>query len=148
MASGAVAGLAAVTPASGYIGPFSAILIGGVAGVLCYYAVEWKGHLSYYDDSLDSVGIHGVSGVFGILATGLFASKAINAAAADGLFFGNAGQLGIQALAAGAITVFSLIGTWLILKVVQAVVGLRVSSEEKRVGLDLSQHNQQAYSHD
>ena len=148
VASGVVAGLAAVTPASGYIGPFSAILIGGVAGVLCYYAVEWKGHLSYYDDSLDSVGIHGVSGVFGILATGLFASKAINVAATDGLFFGNAGQLGVQALAAGAITVFSLIGTWLILKVVQAVIGLRVSSEDEQVGLDLSQHNEQAYSHD
>ena len=79
VASGVVAGLAAVTPASGYIGPFSAILIGAVAGVLCYYAVYWKGRMSYYDDSLDSVGIHGVSGVFGILATGLFASKAINA---------------------------------------------------------------------
>ena len=148
VASGVVAGLAAVTPASGYIGPFSAVLIGGVAGVLCYYAVYWKGRMSYYDDSLDSVGIHGVSGVFGIIATGLFASKAINAAGADGLFFGNAGQLGTQALMAGAVALFSVAGTWIILKLVDAVVGLRVSSEEEQVGLDLSQHNEQAYSHE
>ena len=104
--------------------------------------------MSYYDDSLDSVGIHGVSGVFGILATGLFASKAINAAVADGLFFGNAGLLGTQALMAGALTLFSLAGTWIILKVVDVVLGLRVSSEDEQVGLDLSQHNEQAYSHE
>ncbi|HMF85087.1 MAG TPA: ammonia channel protein, partial [Nitrospiraceae bacterium] len=148
VASGVVAGLAAVTPASGFIGPFSAILIGAVAGVLCYYAVYWKGRMSYYDDSLDSVGIHGVSGVFGIIATGLFASKAINAAGADGLFFGNVGLLGTQAIMAGAIGLFSVVGTWIILKLVDAVVGLRVSSEEEQVGLDLSQHNEQAYSHE
>jgi Amt family ammonium transporter len=148
VASGVVAGLAAVTPASGYIGPFSAILIGAVAGVLCYYAVYWKGRMSYYDDSLDSVGIHGVSGVFGILATGLFASKAINAAGADGLFFGNAGLLGTQAIMAGAVGLFSVVGTWIILKLVDAVLGLRVSSEDEQVGLDLSQHNEQAYSHE
>jgi Amt family ammonium transporter len=119
-----------------------------VAGLLCYYAVYWKGRMSYYDDSLDSVGIHGVSGVFGIIATGLFASKAINAAGADGLFFGNMGLLGTQALMAGAVGLFSVVGTWVILMVVQAVVGLRVSSEDEQVGLDLSQHNEQAYSHE
>ena len=97
IASGAVAGLATVTPASGFIGPFSAIVIGGFAGVLCYFAVVWKGRMGY-DDALDVVGIHGVGGVFGILATGLFASKAINAAGADGLFFRNRGQFGIQAI--------------------------------------------------
>ena len=145
MASGAVAGLATVTPASGFIGPFSAIVIGGFAGILCYFAVVWKGRMGY-DDSLDVVGIHGVGGVFGILATGLFASKAINAAGADGLFFGNAGQFGIQAIMVCAVALFSLIGTWTILRVVHAVVGLRVSLEDESTGLDLSQHNERAYS--
>ena len=145
MASGAVAGLATVTPASGFIGPFSAIVIGGFAGILCYFAVVWKGRMGY-DDSLDVVGIHGVGGVFGILATGLFASKAINAAGADGLFFGNAGQFGIQAIMVCAVALFSLIGTWTILRVVNAVVGLRVSLEDESTGLDLSQHNERAYS--
>jgi len=92
------------------------------------------------------VGIHGVGGVFGILATGLFASRAINAAGADGLFFGNAGQLGIQAIMVCAVVLFSLIGTWIILKMVDAVVGLRVSPEDESTGLDLSQHNERAYS--
>ena len=145
VASGAVAGLATVTPASGFIGPFSAIVIGGFAGILCYFAVVWKGRMGY-DDSLDVVGIHGVGGVFGILATGLFASKAINAAGADGLFFGNAGQFGIQAIMVCAVALFSLIGTWIILRVVNAVVGLRVSPEDESTGLDLSQHNERAYS--
>ena len=145
VASGAVAGLATVTPASGFVGPFSAIIIGGFAGILCYFAVVWKGRMGY-DDSLDVVGIHGVGGVFGILATGLFASKAINAAGGDGLFFGNAGQLGIQAIMVCAVALFSLVGTWIILKVVNAVVGLRVSPEDESTGLDLSQHNERAYS--
>ena len=132
VASGAVAGLATVTPGSGFIGPFSAIVIGGFAGILCYFAVVWKGRMGY-DDSLDVVGIHGVGGVFGILATGLLASKAINAAGADGLLV-------------CAVALFSLIGTWIILKVVNAVVGLRVSPEDESTGLDLSQHNERAYS--
>ncbi|MDP3597411.1 MAG: ammonia channel protein, partial [Nitrospirota bacterium] len=145
LASGAVAGLATVTPASGYIGPFSAIIIGVFAGILCYFAVVWKGRMGY-DDSLDVVGIHGVGGVFGILATGVFASKAINAAGADGLLFGNAGQLWIQAIMVAAVALFSVIGTWLILKVVDAAVGLRVAPEDESTGLDLSQHNERAYS--
>ena len=145
VASGAVAGLATVTPASGFIGPFSAIIIGGFAGILCYFAVVWKGRMGY-DDSLDVVGIHGVGGIFVVLATGLFESKAINSAGADGLFFGNAGQFGVQALMVCAVALFSLIGTWIILKVVHAVVGLRVSPEDESTGLDLSQHNERAYS--
>jgi Amt family ammonium transporter len=145
LASGAVAGLATVTPASGYIGPFPAIVIGLFAGILCYFAVVWKGRMGY-DDSLDVVGIHGVGGVFGILATGVFASKAINAAGADGLLFGNAGQLGIQAIMVAAVALFSVVGTWVILKVVDAAVGLRVAPEDESTGLDLSQHNERAYS--
>lgn len=145
VASGAVAGLATITPGAGFVGPFSAIIIGGFAGVLCYFAVVWKGRLGY-DDSLDVVGIHGVGGVFGILATGLFASKAINPSGADGVFFGHGAQFGIQAIVVVAVALFSLAGTWLILKVVDVSVGLRVSPEDESTGLDLSQHNERAYS--
>jgi ammonium transporter, Amt family len=145
VASGAVAGLATVTPGAGFVGPFSAIVIGGFAGILCYFAVVWKGRMGY-DDSLDVVGIHGVGGVFGILATGLFASKAINSAGADGLFFGNAAQFGIQAIMVAAVAIFSAFGTWIILRLVDAMVGLRVSPEDEATGLDLSQHNERAYS--
>jgi Amt family ammonium transporter len=145
VASGAVAGLATVTPGAGFVGPFSAIIIGGFAGVLCYFAVVWKGRMGY-DDSLDVVGIHGVGGIFGILATGLFASKAINAGGADGLFFGRAEQFGVQALMVAAVAIFSAMGTWVILRLVDAAVGLRVPPEEEATGLDLSQHNERAYS--
>jgi Amt family ammonium transporter len=144
-ASGAVAGLATVTPASGYVGPFSALLIGLVAGTVCYAAVVWKGRFGY-DDSLDVVGIHGVGGVIGILATGLFASKLINSGGADGLFFGNPAQLGVQALTVGVSVVFAFVGTLIILKVIDWTVGLRVDAEEEQRGLDLSQHEEQAYS--
>ena len=145
VASGAVAGLATVTPGAGFVGPFSAIVIGGFAGILCYFAVVWKGRMGY-DDSLDVVGIHGVGGIFGILATGLFASKAINTAGADGLFFGNTAQFGIQAIMVAAVAIFSAFGTWIILRLVDAMVGLRVSPEDEATGLDLSQHNERAYS--
>ena len=144
-ASGAVAGLVAITPASGFVGPMASIVIGIGAGVFCYLAVLWKSKLGY-DDALDVVGIHGVGGVWGALATGLFASKAINAAGADGLFYGNPAQLGIQALAVLISVVFAFAGTFLILKIVDGIMGLRVSNEEERMGLDLSQHEERAYS--
>ncbi len=145
VASGAVAGLATVTPAAGYISAMSAIAIGLVAGMTCYAAIVWKGRFGY-DDSLDVVGIHGVGGVIGILATGLFASKVVNPGGADGLFFGNPGLFGIQLLVAAVTTIFSIIGTFVILKLVDSMTGLRVSSEEEATGLDLSQHNERAYS--
>ncbi len=145
VASGAVAGLATVTPGAGFVGPLAALVIGVVAGLLCYFAVVWKGKFGY-DDALDVVGIHGVGGVTGILATGLFASKAVNAAGADGLFFGNPAQFGVQALAAGAVGVFSFVGTYIILKVLSFVISLRVTPEDEVLGLDLSQHNERAYS--
>jgi Amt family ammonium transporter len=144
-ASGAVAGLVAITPASGFVGPMASIMIGLGAGVLCYVAVLWKSKLGY-DDSLDVVGIHGVGGIWGALATGLFASKAINAAGADGLFYGNPAQLGIQALAVLISVVFAFVGTFVILKLVDGLMGLRVSEEEERMGLDLSQHEERSYS--
>jgi Amt family ammonium transporter len=144
-ASGAVAGLVAVTPAAGFVGPMSAILIGIGAGVLCYLAVLAKVKLGY-DDSLDVVGVHGVGGVWGALATGLFACKAVNDAGADGLFFGNPALLGIQALAVVATIVYSFIVSWILLKIVDAVIGLRVTEEEEVAGLDLSEHQETGYS--
>ena len=145
IASGAVAGLATVTPGSGFVGPFSALLIGLAAGSLCYFAIVWKGKFGY-DDSLDVVGIHGVGGVVGILATGLFASKSINPAGADGLLFGNAALLGIQIIAVLVISAFAFAGTYVLLKLVDGMTGLRVSPEDEALGLDLSQHNERAYS--
>jgi Amt family ammonium transporter len=144
-ASGAVAGLVAITPASGFVGPISSIWIGLGAGVLCYAAVVVKGRLGY-DDALDAFGIHGVGGSWGAVATGLFASKAINPAGADGLFFGNPSQVGIQFLAVLATWVFAFVGTYVILKVVDLFIGLRVTHEEEVTGLDLTQHNEAAYS--
>ena len=144
-ASGAVAGLVAITPASGFVGPMPAIAIGAGAGVFCYAACILKTRLGY-DDSLDVVGIHGVGGTWGALATGLFASKAVNPDGADGLFFGNPGQLGIQAIAVLATWVFAFVGTIILLKIVDAIMGLRVSEEEEQVGIDLSQHDENAYA--
>ncbi|MEK6804020.1 MAG: ammonium transporter [Nitrospirota bacterium] len=144
-ASGAVAGLVAITPASGFVGPMPSIVIGLGAGVFCYLAVLWKSKCGY-DDALDVVGIHGIGGIWGALATGLFASKVINPAGADGLFLGNPAQLGIQALAVLVSVVFAFVGTFVILKLVDGVMGLRVREDEERMGLDLSQHEERAYS--
>jgi Amt family ammonium transporter len=98
-----------------------------------------------YDDSLDVVGVHGVGGTWGALATGLFASKAINAAGNDGLFFGNPGQLWVQFVSVVATVVLAMVGTYVLLSIVKAVMGLRVPLDEERMGLDLSQHNERAY---
>jgi Amt family ammonium transporter len=144
-ASGAVAGLVAITPAAGFVSPMSAIIIGAVGGMLCYKACNLKARLGY-DDSLDVVGVHGIGGTWGALATGLFASKAINPAGNDGLFYGNAAQLGIQAITVVATIAFALIMTFIILSVLKATMGLRVSEEEERMGLDLTQHNERGYA--
>jgi len=143
-ASGCVAGLVAITPASGFVGPISSMIIGLSAGVLCYYGVNFK-HKFGFDDSLDAVGVHGVGGTFGALATGLFASKAVNAAGADGLFFGNASLLGIQAVSIVAAAAYAFVMTWIILKVLHRTMGLRVNVEEEVEGLDLSQHGESGY---
>jgi Amt family ammonium transporter len=139
-ASGAVAGLVAITPAAGYVGPVSAIVIGLGGGVLCYLGVFLKNKLGQ-DDALDVLGIHGIGGTWGALATGLFASVG----GGTGLFFGNPGQMVIQAIGVGATWIFSFLGTFLILKIVDGVVGLRVSKEEEVLGLDLTQHSERAY---
>jgi len=144
-ASGAVAGLVAITPASGYVGPLSALVIGAIAGAVCYSACNLKSKFGY-DDSLDVVGVHGVGGTWGALATGLFASKAINEGGDNGLFFGNPGQLWTQIVAVLATYALAIVATYVILKVVDAIVGLRVSDEDEVAGLDLSQHSETAYA--
>jgi Amt family ammonium transporter len=143
-ASGAVAGLVAITPASGFVGPMAALIIGLCAGALCYYGVTIK-NVFGFDDSLDAVGVHGLGGTFGALATGLFASKAINAAGADGWFYGNPSLFFIQLLSVVAAIAYAFIATWIILKVLDRLMGLRVAPEDEVEGLDLSQHGESGY---
>jgi ammonium transporter, Amt family len=144
-ASGAVAGLVAITPASGFVGPMSAIVIGAAAGVVCFSAVRAKARFGY-DDALDVVGVHMVGGSLGALLTGLFASLAINSAGANGLFFGNPYQLLVQAVAVVASITFSFVGSTILLKLTEALVGIRVSTESEQAGLDLSEHEERAYA--
>ena len=144
-ASGAVAGLVAITPAAGYVGPMSAILIGIVAGVICYLAVLVKPRLGY-DDSLDVVGVHCVGGIWGALATGLFASKLVNSAGADGLFYGNPGQFLTQVIAVVVTMVFSFVISYILFKILDATMGLRVTPEDEVAGLDISEHQETGYS--
>jgi Amt family ammonium transporter len=144
-ASGAVAGLVAITPGAGYVSPLAAIVIGAFAGIVCFYAVVLKSRFGY-DDSLDVVGVHGVGGTWGALATGLFASKVINADGRDGLLLGGTSTLGIQIVAIVATWIFAALMTWILLKILDATMGLRVSTEDEQMGLDLSQHNEAGYT--
>ncbi|MBI4962692.1 MAG: ammonium transporter [Desulfomonile tiedjei] len=144
LASGMVAGLGSITPACGFVGTSSALIIGGVAGVICYIAVLGKERLGY-DDSLDVVGIHGVGGVWGTLATGLFASKLINAEGNDGLFFGNASLLGTQLVGVLATIIYCAVITLVILYVLKAIMGLRVTEEEEEAGVDTAAHGEVGY---
>ncbi len=144
-ASGAVAGLVAITPASGFVSPMASVVIGAVAGFLCYNACNLKTRLGY-DDSLDVVGVHGIGGTWGALATGIFAWKAINPDGGDGLLHGNPGQVGVQIVAILASWILAFVGTFIILKILDATMGLRVSEEDEVAGLDLSQHSETAYT--
>ncbi len=147
--SGAVAGLVAITPASGFVTPMSALWIGLIAGVFCYLMVVKVKAIFGYDDSLDAFGVHGAGGTIGALLTGVFASSAINpifgAGKATGLLEGNSGQLVNQAIGVAIAWCLSLVGTLVILFIVDKVIGLRVSEEDERTGLDLSQHNEEGY---
>ncbi|MDO9041128.1 MAG: ammonium transporter [Desulfocapsaceae bacterium] len=143
-ASGALAGLVAITPGAGFVSPISAIIMGGVAGVICYLAVLAKSKMGY-DDSLDVVGVHGVGGIWGALATGIFASSAVNPAG-NGLLNGNPHQLVVQAIGVGSTIAYSVVVTFIILKVVDVIIGLRVSSDEETQGLDLTQHSEVGYN--
>jgi len=140
IAAGAVAGLAAITPASGYVPPWAAIIIGGAAGTLCYFAVNLK-DLLHYDDSLDVVGVHMVGGLIGVVLTGVFASLAVNAAGeAGGLT-----QLGRQVVLAVAGVVYPFVMTWLILMVTDKLTGLKVTEEDEESGLDVREHGERGY---
>jgi Amt family ammonium transporter len=143
-ASGAVAGLVAITPAAGFVGIMASVVIGLGAGIFCYFGVSLKSRFGY-DDSLDVVGIHGVGGIWGALATGLFASTAINPAGFDGLFNGNPGQLWIQFVSVVATCAFSFIVSYVLLKIISVIVPLRVNDEEEEAGLDVAMHSESAY---
>jgi ammonium transporter, Amt family len=147
-ASGAVAGLVAITPASGFVSPLSSIVIGGAAGVICWYACSLKMKIKRYDDALDVVGVHFVGGTWGAIATGLFASKAINSAVTnEGLFLsGNAHLLLTQVAAVLVTYVLAALGAVVCLMIASAVCGgLRVDQDDEFSGLDLSQHSESAY---
>jgi Amt family ammonium transporter len=145
-ATGAVAGLVAITPAAGFVGPLSSIVIGLFAGIICYLAVAILKKKLGYDDSLDAFGVHGIGGTFGALATGLFASTLINPAGNDGLFFGNAALMGTQIIATFSAMAYAAAGTYIILKFLGLFMQLRATAEEEEYGLDLTQHGEDAYS--
>ena len=143
-ASGIVAGLVAITPAAGFVSPMGALIIGLIAGVVCYMGVLMKRPLGY-DDSLDVFGIHGIGGALGALLTGILATAAYDPEAATGLLEGNLGQLGIQVVAVLATAVYAAVVTVVIVWVLDKVIGLRVTEEEEREGLDINQHGEQGY---
>ncbi len=143
-ASGAVAGLVAITPAAGFVTPMASVIIGLSAGVICYLAIVAKGKLGY-DDALDAFGVHGVGGTWGAIATGLFATIAVNGAGADGLFYGSGGLLMKQLVSVIATWGYSFILTFIILKALDATMGLRVKEEDEVMGLDLTQHGENGY---
>lgn len=144
-ATGAIAGLATITPAAGFVGPMPALVIGMAAGLLCYTALNAKTKFGY-DDSLDAFGVHGVGGTLGTIMAGLFASIAINAAGANGLLFGNAKQLAIQAGSVVLVAVYSFIVSLVLFKVIDMVIGIRVNKDEETEGLDISQHGEAGYT--
>ncbi len=143
-ATGAIAGLATITPAAGFVSPSAAMAIGTAAALLCYGALNMKTTLGY-DDSLDAFGVHGIGGFTGTIGAGLFASLALNPGGADGLFLGNPQTLLVQAKSIGAVALYSVVGTFVILKVLDKTVGLRISDDHEVQGLDLSQHSEEGY---
>jgi Amt family ammonium transporter len=144
-ATAIVVGLVAVTPAAGFISPMNAILLGGIAAIPSYFGLVLRAKTSL-DDSLDVVAAHGLGGTVGALLTGVFAEKSLNGLA-DGLMYGNPGQLGIQAVAVAAAIVYSGIGTFVLLKLVSLFVGLRATTDDEYEGLDINQHGEEAYLH-
>src|SRR6185369_17183871 len=140
MISGAVAGLVAITPASGFVDPVGALIIGLTAGAVCYISSVWVKKAVGYDDSLDAWGVHGVGGALGAVLTGIFASSAVGGKA--GVLEGNIGQLWIQLEGVACTFVYCAIATWIILKVVDLLVGLRVSPEVEMEGLDVNLHGE------
>jgi Amt family ammonium transporter len=144
-ASGAVAGLVAITPCAGFVSPLAAMAIGLLAGGICFWAVSLKFRFGY-DDSLDVVGVHLVGGIVGSLLLGVFASTAVNPAGPDGLLFGDAGFLGIQALAIVAVMAYSFVVSYILARIIKAVMGLRVTEPAEVEGLDISLHEERGYA--
>jgi Amt family ammonium transporter len=144
--SGAVAGLVAVTPASGYVTPLGAMAIGGLATAVCYVAVMVVKSKLGYDDSLDAFGVHGVGGMAGALFTGLWATTSVNPAGAEGVFHGGGRLMLAQLIAIAVCAAFSFAMSWGLLRLVDKVMGLRVSPEHESIGLDLTQHRESAYT--
>jgi len=144
IATGAVAGLAAVTPAAGFINPIAGIPIGIVASLICYYCMILRTKRGI-DESLDVWAVHGMGGIWGTLATGIFATVAVNPAGADGLIYGHAMQFAKQLAGVAAVGAFAFTATWVLGKIVDLTIGLRVKEEEEVVGLDISQHGERAY---
>ncbi len=145
IATGAVVGLVAVTPAAGFVTPMGALLIGAVAAPISFYAMRLR-QAYKLDDSLDVWACHGMGGLTGALMTGLLATKSVNELGADGLFYGNPGQLWTQIVACATTIVFVFVMTFVLTKIIDAIVGLRVSAPAEEVGLDLSEHGERAYS--
>jgi len=144
--TGAVAGLVAITPAAGYVNAISSIIIGLSVSIFCFIAVSIIKPKLGYDDSLDAFGVHGIGGIWGALATGLFASKAVNPAGNNGLFFGNPQQFLVQLTAVSVVIVYSFVITFVIYKLVDVFVGVRVTEKSEDIGLDLTQHHEGAYT--
>jgi Amt family ammonium transporter len=144
VATGAVAGLVAITPAAGFVSPIAAIPIGVIASVICYYCMILRAR-GGIDESLDVWAVHGMGGIWGALATGIFASVAVNSAGANGLIYGHALQLAKQLAGVAAVAAFAFCATWVLGKIVDLTIGLRVKEEEEVVGLDISQHGERAY---
>jgi Amt family ammonium transporter len=145
VASGLVAGLVGITPAAGFVAPWAAALIGLAAGMACYAAVVLKERFRY-DDSLDAFGVHGVGGALGAILTGVFATKALNDAGRDGLLAGNPSQLGVQALGVGVVAAYAALVTFVLLKIIDKIMGLRVPVEDEREGLDATEHGETGYA--
>jgi ammonium transporter, Amt family len=143
--TGMVVGLVAITPAAGFVTPLAALVIGGVAAPVSYYAIRFRQRMKL-DESLDVWACHGMGGTWGALATGLFASTAVNPAGFDGLFYGNPNQLVIQAVTVAITIAFSFGVTFVLAKVLDRLIGLRVSENEEEVGLDISEHGERAYA--
>jgi Amt family ammonium transporter len=144
--TGAVAGLATITPVCGFVNPMNAIFIGVLAAVFCYIAIAVIKAKLGYDDALDAFGVHGVGGIWGTIAVGLFAEKAVNAAGANGLFFGDTHQVLVQLMMVAVVSAFVAGMTWILFKFVDAVVGIRVEEEQEFIGLDLTQQSEAAYT--
>ncbi|MEG3901892.1 ammonium transporter [Microcoleus sp. B4-C5] len=147
IASGFLAGLVGITPAAGFVLPVGALLIGSITSVCCFFAISWRAKLGF-DDSLDTYPLHGVGGTVGVILTGVFATKAVNFAGNDGLFAGNPGQIGTQLIGVLATYVFAGVGTFVILKILEQFMELRVPSSAEDKGLDIDLHGEEAYGED